>query len=117
MNATDWLLRGAIFGFVIGVTLTLLCGVVLAGDDHDTTGMGGYVGGELCGSATKSGCEQKMAEAMKLIQPYIDSGEVVSFTDTLYRSPQTRLREEADRLDKQDAALRRWEAVMRECVK
>lgn len=30
MNAPNWLLRGAIFGFIIGVTLTLLCGTVLA---------------------------------------------------------------------------------------
>lgn len=62
-------------------------------------------------------CEQKMKEAMKLIWPYIDYGGVGITGDLLYRSPQTRLREEADRLDKRDAALRKWEAIYQECVK
>lgn len=62
-------------------------------------------------------CEQKMKEAMKLIRPYIDYGEVATTTDLLYRSPQTKLREEADRLDKRDAAIRKWEVIYKECVK
>lgn len=62
-------------------------------------------------------CELKMKEAMKLIRPYIDYGEVGTTTDLLYRSPQTKLLEEADRLDKRDAAIRRWEAIYKECVK
>jgi hypothetical protein len=62
-------------------------------------------------------CELKMKEAMRLIRPYIDYGEVGTTTDLLYRSPQTRLREEADRLDKRDAALRKWDAIYQECVR
>lgn len=62
-------------------------------------------------------CEQKMKEAMKLIRPYIDYGDTTTFRDAMYRSPQALLREEADRLDKRDAAVRKWEAVYKECVK
>lgn len=66
---------------------------------------------------TQLTCELKMREAMKLIRPYIYYGEVGTTTDLLYRSPQTKLREEADRLDKRDAAVRKWEAIYQECVK
>lgn len=62
-------------------------------------------------------CELKMKEAMKLIRPYIDYGEVGTTADLLYRSPQTKLREEADRLDKRDGVIRRWEEIYKECVK
>jgi len=62
-------------------------------------------------------CEVKMKEAMKLIAPYIDYGDTVSTTDALYRSPQQKLREEADRMDKRDAAIRRWNMIYQECVK
>ena len=67
-------------------------------------------------SESKS-CEQKMKEAMKLIVPYINYGDAVSMTDALYRSPQQKLREEADRMDERDAAIRRWNAIYQECVK
>ena len=63
-----------------------------------------------------SPCEQKMKEAMRLISPYIDYGTQITFREALYRSPQTKLREEADRLDRRDAALRKWEAIYKECV-
>ena len=62
-------------------------------------------------------CELKMKEAMKIIAPYIDYGDAVSTTDALYRSPQTKLREEADRLDRRDAVMRKWTAIYQECVK
>lgn len=62
-------------------------------------------------------CELKMKEAMKLIGPYIDYGDQTTFRDALYRSPQMQLREEADRLDKRDAALRKWDAIYQECVR
>jgi len=62
-------------------------------------------------------CEKKMREAMKLISPYIDYGDTSTMVDALYRSPQTRLREEADRLDKRDAAVRKWNKIYEECVK
>lgn len=75
-----------------------------------------YVDPQL-GVMWTSPCEQKMKEAMKLISPYIDYGDQTTFRDALYRSPQAQLREEADRLDKRDVALRKWEAIYKECVK
>lgn len=68
-------------------------------------------------TVNETSCELKMKEAMKLIRPYIDYGEVGTTTDLLYRSPQTKLREEADRMDRRDAAVRKWEAIYQECVK
>ena len=93
--------------------LLLSCGVVEATEPNPKMW---YIDPQL-GVMFTSPCEQKMKEAMKLIRPYIDYGEVGTTTDLLYRSPQTKLREEADRLDKRDSALRRWEEISKECVK
>lgn len=69
------------------------------------------------GTNCRTPCEEKMREAMKLILPYIDYGDTVTTVDALYRSQQTKLREEADRLDRRDAALRKWNKIYEECAK
>lgn len=107
---------------IIGLLL-LSCGVAEAKDldvvmpkpftSPDISAKITYCSNGKCETA----CEQKMKEAMKIISPYIDYGDTISVTDTLYRSPQAKLREEADRLDKRDATLRKWNAIYQECVK
>lgn len=93
--------------------LLLSCGVVEATEPNPKMW---YVDPQL-GVMFTSPCELKMKEAMKLITPYIDYGDTVSTTDALYRSTQQKLREEADRMDKRDAAIRKWNTIYQECVK
>lgn len=97
----------------IGLLLLLSCGVAEATESNPKMW---YLDPQV-GVTFITPCEQKMKEAMKLISPYIDYGDTVSTTDALYRSPQQKLREEADRLDKRDAAIRKWNTIYQECVK
>lgn len=117
MNAPNWLLRGVIFGFIIGVTLTLLCGLVLAEpfmwysdgcntctSDRVITSCTLLACPPESGQPSFSSCEKKMAEAMKLIAPFVTR-------------PLIETEDPATRLAKELEAKGQFLAVMKECVK
>lgn len=113
MNAPNWLLQGVVFGFIIGVTIVLLCGMVLAGEAIQDLVTGKWtlrgdngVFVAVCNESLTtcaSPCKKKMAEAMKALAPFI-SRPLVDTEDP------------ATRLDKELAAKEQFRAVMKECV-
>lgn len=139
MNAQNSFLRGFVLGFMIGVSYTLMCQMAFAmadgeiptcKDDQVDRGCRLYKWGKWFyfqketidgngefSTASVPPCEKKMVEAMKAIDPFIEREPHTFIDDLMIRTPQQRLRDEIERLNKRDSALWTWENVMKECVK
>ena len=116
MNALNWLLRGVV-GFFLAVGLTLIYEVAEAEQRMYVDEKLGLVLDETPETSTMRACNAKMAEAMKEIDPFVERGRHTYVDDLIVRTPQQELQKETDRLNRRDAALRRRNAVMKDCVR
>jgi hypothetical protein len=61
-------------------------------------------------------CEERMREAMRAIAPFTHPTEYIVSENAVYESPGTRLRKEADRIERKDKAVQQFNETYRECV-
>jgi len=61
-------------------------------------------------------CYQRMREAMQAVAPYLSKSGESSDVDAVYYPPSMRLRQGADRMDKEDAAVAQFRTTLKECI-
>lgn len=64
----------------------------------------------------KVSCYERMREAMKAINPYLSKSDDTVSENAVYYTPSTRLRQEAERMDLEDAAVAQFRKTMKDCV-
>jgi hypothetical protein len=58
-------------------------------------------------------CWIELAHAAQEVEPYLSESVSITTHDLLYRTPAQQLREEADRMEKRDAAIRRFKKALK----
>ena len=104
--------------FPLGLLVLLSCGVVEAGEWHKVVTDSGdtLVTCNELRNEYWTPCELKMREAMKAIAPFLSKTGDITSVEAVYITPSGRLRQEADAMDREDAAAQQFRDVMKECV-
>lgn len=68
------------------------------------------------GNAVPSPCYERMKQAMKAVDPYLQKTGDILNTEAVYFPPSTRLRQAAEAIDREDAAIQQFRHTMKECA-
>lgn len=61
-------------------------------------------------------CHDQMKQAMQAVHPYLSHSGDGANENAVYNSPSARLRQAAERMEQEDAAVTMFRSIMQECV-